>query len=101
MEVTGGSFPLLPRTTASPLGGPADKLGPVAEKRSFPWVPGTATGIGSMPGENPMEAARTVADELPDLPYLAELPDRGPGADVIGRTAALLVDIPVERAGPR
>jgi methionine synthase II (cobalamin-independent) len=54
-----------------------------------------------MPGEDPVEAARTVADELPGLPYLAELPDRGPGADVIGRTAALLVDIPVELAGPR
>jgi methionine synthase II (cobalamin-independent) len=49
-----------------------------------------------MPGENPMEAARTIATELPDLPYLAELPGRGPGADIIGRTAALLVDIPVD-----
>ena len=48
-----------------------------------------------------MEAARVIAGELPDLPYLAELPGRGPGADVIGRTAALLVDIPVELAGPR
>jgi hypothetical protein len=54
-----------------------------------------------MPGEDPMEAARLIAGELPDLPYLAELPDRGPGADIIGRTAALLVDIPVELAGPR
>ena len=54
-----------------------------------------------MPGENPMEAARVVAGELPDLPYLAELPGRGPGADITGRTAALLVDIPVELAGPR
>ena len=34
--------------------------------------------------------------ELPDLPHLAELPDRGPGADVIGRTAGLLVDLPVQ-----
>jgi methionine synthase II (cobalamin-independent) len=49
-----------------------------------------------MPGENPMEAARTIATELPDLPHLAELPGRGPGADIIGRTAALLVDIPVD-----
>jgi methionine synthase II (cobalamin-independent) len=49
-----------------------------------------------MPGENPMEAARVIATELPELPYLAELPARGPGADVIGRTAALLVDIPVD-----
>ena len=54
-----------------------------------------------MPGEDPMEAARVIAGELPDLPYLAELPGRGPGADVIGRTAALLLDIPVELAGPR
>lgn len=77
------------------------KLDTVAEKQAFPWAPGTATGVGSMPGENPMETARVVAGELPDLPYLAELPGRGPGADVTGRTAALLVDIPVELAGPR
>lgn len=49
-----------------------------------------------MPGGNPLEAARVIADELPDLPFLAELPGRGPGADMIGRAAALLVDIPVE-----
>ena len=49
-----------------------------------------------MPGTNPAEAMRVVAGELPDFPYLPELPDRGPGADLIGRTAALLVDIPVE-----
>jgi hypothetical protein len=54
-----------------------------------------------MPGENPMEAARIIAGELPDLPHLAELPGRGPGADITGRAAALLVDIPVELAGPR
>jgi hypothetical protein len=63
---------------------------------AFPWEPGTATGIGSMPGDNPLEAARTVADELPDLPHLAELPARGPGSDITGRAAGLLVDIPVE-----
>ncbi len=49
-----------------------------------------------MPGGNPMETARTVFDEVPDLPFLAELPGRGPGADMIGRAAALLVDIAVE-----
>jgi len=49
-----------------------------------------------MPGGNPMEAARVIVDELPDLPHLAELPARGPGADITGRTAALLVDIAVE-----
>jgi methionine synthase II (cobalamin-independent) len=49
-----------------------------------------------MPGGNPLETARVVFDEVPDLQFLAELPGRGPGADMIGRTAALLVDIPVE-----
>ena len=49
-----------------------------------------------MPGTNPAEAMRVVAGELPDFPYLPELPDRGPGADLTGRTAALLVDMPVE-----
>jgi len=49
-----------------------------------------------MPGASPAEAMRVVAGELPDFPYLPELPDRGPGADLTGRTAALLVEIPVE-----
>jgi len=49
-----------------------------------------------MPGTDPAEALRVVLGELPDLPFLPELPDRGPGADMIGRTAALLVDMPVE-----
>jgi methionine synthase II (cobalamin-independent) len=65
-------------------------------KETFPWELGSATGIGSMPGTDPAEAARTVIDELPDFPFLPELPNRGPGADLIGRTAALLIDIPVE-----
>src|ERR1039457_932851 len=49
-----------------------------------------------MPGTDPAEAMRVIADELPEFPYLPELPDRGPGADLIGRTAGLLIDIPVE-----
>ena len=49
-----------------------------------------------MPGTDPMAACRVVFDELPDLPHLPELPDRGPGADIIGRAAALLVDMPVQ-----
>ena len=49
-----------------------------------------------MPGTSPAEAMRVVAGELPDFPHLPELPDRGPGADLTGRAAALLVDIPVE-----
>jgi hypothetical protein len=49
-----------------------------------------------MPGADPGEAMRVIAGELPDFPYLPELPDRGPGADLTGRTAALLVDMPAE-----
>lgn len=49
-----------------------------------------------MPGTNPAEAMRVIAGELPDFPHVPELPDRGPGADLTGRTAAVLVDIPVE-----
>ena len=47
------------------------------------------TGVGSMPGTDPVEAARIVAGEL-DVPHLAELPARGPGADMLGRTLALV-----------
>ncbi|MCV2488816.1 methionine synthase [Geodermatophilus sp. YIM 151500] len=55
-----------------------------------------ATGIGSLPGTDPAEALRTVLGELPDLPHLPELPGRGAGADLIGRSAALLVDLAVD-----
>lgn len=57
---------------------------------------GAATGIGSLPGSDIREAVRVVLGELPDLPHLPELPARGPGADILGRTAGLLVDLPVE-----
>jgi hypothetical protein len=62
----------------------------------FPWPPGAATGIGSLPGTDVAEAQRIVFGELPDLPHLAELPARGPGADLIGRSAGFLVELPVQ-----
>jgi methionine synthase II (cobalamin-independent) len=49
-----------------------------------------------MPGTDPAEACRVVFGELPGFPFLPELPGRGPGADLAGRTAALLVDLPVQ-----
>jgi hypothetical protein len=55
-----------------------------------------ATGVGSHPGEDHFEAIRVVFGEVPCLPYLPELPARGVGADTIGRTAALLVELSVE-----
>jgi methionine synthase II (cobalamin-independent) len=61
-----------------------------------PWGRGAVTGIGGLPGTDPVEATRLVFGELPDLPHLPELPARGAGADMIGRSAAVLVDLPVE-----
>jgi methionine synthase II (cobalamin-independent) len=61
-----------------------------------PWAAGAVTGIGSLPGTDPLEAAQLVFGELPLLPHLPELPARGAGAEMIGRSAALLVDLPVE-----
>jgi methionine synthase II (cobalamin-independent) len=63
---------------------------------THPWGSGVATGIGSLPYDEPDEAARIVTGELPDLPHLPELPLRGAGADMIGRAAALLVDLHVD-----
>jgi len=57
---------------------------------------GGASGVGSWPGTDPLEAARTVLDLLPDLPFLPELPARGPHADVVGRSTALLAGTPVD-----
>jgi hypothetical protein len=64
--------------------------------RPLPWPAASATGIGSMPGTDPAAACAVVLDELPDFPFLPELPARGVGADIIGRTASLLLDLPVE-----
>ena len=61
-----------------------------------PWGRAVATGIGSLPGTDIVEACRMVLGELPGLPHLPELPDRGPGADMIGRGAGLLTSLPVE-----
>lgn len=63
----------------------------------------TATGVGSWPGTDVREALAVVRDLLADpgdgaegLPYLPELPDRGPGADLVGRGLGMLVDLPVD-----
>jgi len=54
------------------------------------------TGLGSMPGTDPLEAARVVAGELPDFPFLPQLPARGAPSRSVGRTAGLLVGMPVD-----
>jgi hypothetical protein len=64
-----------------------------------------ATGIGSLPGTDIREALKGVREILAGddggdgdrhLPYLPELPRRGPGADMVGRAAGLLVELPVD-----
>ncbi|NQU36146.1 MAG: methionine synthase [Actinobacteria bacterium] len=54
---------------------------------------GSVTGVGSFPGTDVWETVAVIAGEMPDLPILPELPARGPGADMIGRTMSLLTDI--------
>ncbi|MBT3153553.1 methionine synthase [Streptomyces sp. CHD11] len=54
---------------------------------------GPATGIGSLPGGDAREAARTVTGSFENFPHLPELPARGPGADMIGRTTGMLVEL--------
>lgn len=77
------------------IAGPDDLPGAAGPKPDR-WPAGAATGVGSLPGTDVTEAATTVVGELPLLPHLPELPARGVGADMIGRTAALLVDLAVE-----
>jgi methionine synthase II (cobalamin-independent) len=78
---------------------PIDPVGPAGgddssdEQRPVPAAWGPASGVGSLPGTDPAEAVRLVVGELPDFAHLPELPARGPGADLIGRSAALLVDL--------
>ncbi|WP_441250151.1 methionine synthase [Kitasatospora sp. McL0602] len=59
----------------------------------FPELAGAATGVGSLPGTDAREAAKTAVGALELLPHLPELPARGPGADMIGRGAGLLVEL--------
>jgi hypothetical protein len=85
-ETVGGGAFVVPEPA-----GEGEPAGPPAR-----WPDGAATGVGSLPGTDPRDAAATVVGELPLLPHLPELPARGVGADMIGRTAGLLVDIAVE-----
>lgn len=52
-----------------------------------------ASAVGSMPGTDVAETVRTVLGELPDLPHVPELPARGPHADLVGRTLAVVAGL--------
>jgi methionine synthase II (cobalamin-independent) len=60
--------------------------------------PGRASAVGSWPSNDPLEAVRIAFGEFvdPGVPYLPELPSRGPGADLLGRGAVLMVETPVD-----
>lgn len=60
-----------------------------------------ATGIGSWPGDDARTTLRVIRDTFadadePGIPYLPELPSRGPGADLVGRAAGMLADLAVD-----
>ncbi|MEU9589729.1 methionine synthase [Streptomyces sp. NPDC048193] len=46
-----------------------------------------------MPGQDAREAVKTATGGFEDFPFLPELPARGPGADMIGRSAGMLVEL--------
>lgn len=54
------------------------------------------TGLGSLPGTDYGAAVRMTFDKLPDLPYLPELPARGPWAGLLGRGLGMLAGLGAE-----
>lgn len=53
------------------------------------------TGLGSLPGTDFSAAARMTFDKV-GLPYLPELPERGPWAGILGRGLGLPAGLPAE-----
>lgn len=61
------------------------------------------TMAGSWPGRHQLDAQKMACEALSAtgagvsiMPYLVETPERGPGADMVGRAAGMLVDMPVD-----
>ncbi|WP_329136929.1 methionine synthase [Streptomyces sp. NBC_01476] len=65
----------------------------MSNEAEFKLPEGAATGVGSLPGTDAREAARVAVEATGDFPFLPELPARGPGADMIGRTLGMLVEL--------
>lgn len=72
---------------------PQHSSSPITEPASA-----SATALGSWPGTDPVEATKVSVGIFPgpNLPFLPQLPARGVGSDHIGRTAALLTELPVD-----
>lgn len=56
-------------------------------------MPHLGTGIGSMPGTDYADSLQIVLGEVGDFPYLVELPERGLGAAMTGRTLAVVAGL--------
>lgn len=54
------------------------------------------SGLGVVPGDSSDEAAQVIAGECGAAPFVPILPQRGPGADPVGRTAGLLSSVSEE-----
>ncbi len=63
----------------------------------------THSGVGSWPGDDMAATVRLTLGELPANAYLPELPARGPGAAMIGRTCGAIreLDFDLQPAGWR
>jgi methionine synthase II (cobalamin-independent) len=55
-----------------------------------------ASGVGGMPGEDVREALQIILGEVGELPFVPELPARGAGAQMIGRSLAMLDGLSVD-----
>ena len=55
-----------------------------------------ASGVGGMPGEDLRDAMQVILGEIGDLPFVPELPARGVGAEMIGRSLAMLEGLSVD-----
>ena len=89
-----------PGAPINPAGAGADAAASpeAAARPESPTGTVTATAWGGWPGTDPVESSRIIRGELgdPHLPFLVELPQRGPGSDPVGRTASMLVDLYVD-----
>jgi hypothetical protein len=62
-------------------------------------VPGVATGIGSLPHDDPVVAAEVVLRCLPELPAVPQLPGRDPREGMLAQWLGALPEIDVRRDG--
>jgi hypothetical protein len=62
-------------------------------------VPGVATGIGSLPHHDPVEAAELVLRCLPELPAAPQLPERDPREGMVAQWLTALPEVQVADDG--